>query len=72
MPQWGVVQGALGQSDAGQGEGHGRWWVRGGCIDKVALAWCMEDGWEITSQKGKECAFQGGQQRGEVQSKGMA
>ena len=41
-------------------------------MEKAALAWCMEDGWEITSQKGKECAFQGGQQRGEVQSKGMA
>lgn len=72
MQQRGVVRGALGQSDTGQGEGHGGWRVTRGCREKAALAWALEDGQEITSQKGKEGAFQGGQWRGMVQDKGMA
>lgn len=65
-------RGALGPSDTGQGEGRGGGPVTGGCREKVALAWALEDGQEITSQKGKEGAFQGGQWRGMVQDKGMA
>ena len=49
MQQRGVVRGALGQSDTGQGEGHGGWRVTGGCREKAASAWALDDGQEITS-----------------------
>lgn len=53
MLPWGVAQGALQQSDTGQGEGRGRWRVTGGCMEKVALAWTMEDGGKSASLKGR-------------------
>ena len=59
-----MVQGALGQSDTGQGKGRGGWRVTKGCREKVALAWSLEGGQEVTSQKGKEGVFQGRQWRG--------
>lgn len=53
----------------GWGEG---WRRRRVCTKKVALACSLKNGWEIPVRSGREREFQGGQQRGEVQRKGMA
>ena len=56
----------------GQGEGRGRGRIRGGCMEKVALAWSMKDGWEITSQKGREQREQRGSGAEQVAECGLS